>query len=116
MKKSNQILDTLKRSVPRLKYGDVYMLSRKEFIEKALRSQYESLELARLLTHLSYENYDFSKTVARRALIGINKANSDEIQGYLLLITHLLTINDSFTQHRFEWILGIPMVKIDRTQ
>lgn len=64
--------------VPKLKYSDIYMLSRKELIDKGLKSSYSLVEFCNLLTHLSFENKYYSKVLAKRALIGLNKASGDE--------------------------------------
>ncbi len=64
--------------MPKLKYADIYMLSRKEFIEKGLRTPYEFQEFSRLLCHIAFENHDYSKMLARRSLVGLNKASADE--------------------------------------
>jgi len=55
-----------------------------------------------------YGNYNFSKKISKRVLIGVNKASSDEIEPYLHAVVSILHVNDWFVQHRFEWILGIP--------
>lgn len=65
------------------------------------------------MTHLSYENYDYSRMVAKKALIGLNKYNSDEIMGYLGVISNILILRDSFMYLRTEWILGLPNARIE---
>lgn len=51
-----------------------------------MKSGYESLEFARLMAHLSFDNYDYSRMVAKKVLVGINKSNSDEIEPYLYVL------------------------------
>lgn len=53
--------------------------------------------------------------VAKKALVGLNKFNSDEIMGFLNVITNILILRDSLMVIRTEWILGLPNAKIDIT-
>ena len=71
------------------------MLNQKAFINKGIRCGYESLEFGRLLAHLSCENYEFSRRVAKKVIIMANKANGDEIEPCLNVLSHLLVLPDS---------------------
>ena len=67
-----------------------------------------------MMAHLSFENYEFSKRVARRALIMANKSNCDEIQSCLNVLTQILLLPDSLMLKRLEWILGISQLKVEK--
>ena len=79
-----------------------------------MRYGFEVIELSRLLAHVSYENYDFSLKICKKILVGINRCNGDEIKPYLEVVSNLFLLNDSYSNHRLEWILGIPILKIER--
>lgn len=72
------------------------------------------MEFARLLAHLSCENKEFSRIVAKRAIIGLNKASGDETATYIRVISQLLFVPDSLRGQRLEWILGIPQARLER--
>ena len=67
-----------------------------------------------LIGHISYNNYEFSNRIAKKILVGINKCNGDEIRPYLEVLEPFLSLIDSFTRQRHEWILGIPVIRIER--
>lgn len=41
-----------------------------------------------------YGNYDFSKRVSKRVLIGVNKASSDELEPYLHALVLIFLVSD----------------------
>lgn len=84
------------------------MLSQKAFIEKSLKCNQSAVEVSKLLCHLACENRDFSRKLAKRSLIGVNKAAGDEIFPYITVLAQQLSIFDSMRFHRYEWILGVP--------
>lgn len=64
------------------------MLSQKAFIDKLMKWNQSWLEVARLLAHLACENKTFSKQVAKRALVGLNKASADECSMYTCILVN----------------------------
>jgi hypothetical protein len=58
---------------------DIKLLTMKQFYNKAMKCGYECNELGRLAAHVAYENKIFSCRVAKRVLIGINKATNEEV-------------------------------------
>ena len=70
------------------------MLKQKAFYTKNLKAQYEKVEFGRFINHLCFCNFEFSRKMAKRILIGINKANSDEIGGYLCALVPYLAMTD----------------------
>ena len=46
--------------------------------------------------------------IAKKALVGLNKAGADETYPYIQVLTQQLIIFDKFMTQRFEWILGVP--------
>lgn len=67
------------------------------------------------MAHLSYENYEFSRCLAKRAIVGLNKASADETANYIGVIQQILVVQDSLMSKRAEWILGVPQAKIERS-
>jgi hypothetical protein len=93
---------------------DLKMLTLKQLYSKAMKNNYETAELGKLAAHVAFENRSFSKKLAKRILIGINKSNGDDIQPSLDLLEYILSLNDSLKQERYEWFLGIPYLKLER--
>lgn len=56
---------------------------------------YECIELGRLAGHVSFENYEIAQKIAKKILIGINKANGDDVLPYLNVLCPYLTFTDS---------------------
>lgn len=88
------------------------MLSQKALINRGIRCMYEALEFSRLIGHLCFENYDTSLRVSKKIITAINKASSDESHTFLNVINNTLIICDSLMDFRFEWMLGIPQLKL----
>ncbi len=78
--------------LPPLSDEDIFMLNQKAFYAKNYKSCYEREEFGRLTAHLSYGNYEFSRRICKKILVGINKASSDEIEPYLYSLVTNLTI------------------------
>lgn len=79
-----------------------------------MKSGYAREEFGRLIGHLSYGNEDFARRISKRIIVGINKANQDEIEPYLHTLVVLLAMPDNLMEKKLEWILGIPYVKIEK--
>jgi hypothetical protein len=75
---------------------DLYMVSQKPFLQRGLKGNYELLEFVRLICHICYGNFTYSRMVAKVVLIGLNKASADETFSYISLVAHLLTITDQY--------------------
>jgi hypothetical protein len=95
---------------------DLYMLSQKPFLQRGLKGNYELVEFVRLICHICYGNFTYSRMVAKVVLIGLNKASADETFSYISLVAHLLTIPDQYMAQRMEWLLGIPCMRIEYTK
>ena len=67
----------------------------------------------RLICHICYGNFTYSRMVAKVVLIGLNKASADETFSYISLVAHMLTIPDQYMSHRMEWLLGVPCLRIE---
>ena len=50
----------------------------------------------RLICHICYMNFTYSRMVAKVVLIGLNKASADETFSYISLVAHMLTIPDQY--------------------
>jgi hypothetical protein len=90
------------------------MLLLKQFYVKTLKFGFVGITLGQILAHVSFENHDFSFRIAKKILVGINKCSGDEIRPYLDVLELFLHLPDSLQKHRFEWILGVPVIKIER--
>jgi hypothetical protein len=98
---------------PVLSKEDIYYLSLKQFFEKLMKSHYEVQEYTRLIAHIAFNNHDVSRTIAKKAIVGLNKASADETYTYITVICGQLVIHDKFNIQRFEWILGVAQIKLD---
>ena len=105
----------LNNPVRPLDKDDRLMLSSKAFINKALKNLYDVPAMHALICHLSWENLKFSRRVCKGALVGLNKAGSDEITNYIKIITQVLLIPDSLRMQRLEWLLGVPVPHFERS-
>ncbi len=90
------------------------MLLLKQFYAKTLKYGFVCITLGSLIAHMSFENPEFSFKIAKKLLVGINKCNGDEIRPYLEVLELFLHLPDSLQKHRFEWVLGVPVLKIER--
>ena len=50
----------------------------------------------RLICHICYGNFTYSRMVAKFVLISLNKASADETFSYISLVAHMLTIPDQY--------------------
>ncbi|CDW78148.1 ubiquitin carboxyl-terminal hydrolase family protein [Stylonychia lemnae] len=101
--------------LPPLSDEDIFMLNQKAFWSKNMKAGYQRVEFGRLIAQMSFFNLQFSRKVAKRLVIGLNKASADEVEPYLYVVQSLLLLNDPYKQFRLEWILGIPQLKVDKT-
>ena len=75
---------------------ELYMLYQKAFLQRGLKGNYELLEFVRLICHICYGNFTYSRMVTKVVLIGLNKASADETFSYISLVAHRLTIPDQY--------------------
>ena len=92
---------------------DLYMLCQKVFLQHGLKGNYELLAFVRLISHICYGNFTFSRIFAKFVLIGLSKASADETFSYISLVAHMLTIPDQYILYRMEWMLGVPCLRIE---
>ena len=78
------------------------MLQLKQFYNKAVRLNQQAFNEGQLLAHVAYDNYDFSLSIGKKILVGINKSNGDEIKSYLDVLSPYLYLPDQFMMQRFE--------------
>jgi hypothetical protein len=89
------------------------MLTQKAFLNRGLKGNYELTEFVRLISHICFMNFTYSRVVAKIVLVGLNKASADETFSFITLIAHLITIPDIYMQQRYEWLLGLPCHRIE---
>jgi len=64
------------------------------------------------LSHLCFENKEFSIRIAKFILKGTIKLHYDDNNSYLELLRQYLLIDDSLKNQRLEWIFGIPYFQL----
>jgi len=99
----------------RLTYEEKSCLLDKETYDKTLRNGYDGKALSEIVSHWSYEDKEYSQMIAQIILKGLNEIEYEEVKGFYEVLEEFLTIKDSLTKHRIEWIMGFPtLVKINR--
>jgi ubiquitin C-terminal hydrolase len=92
---------------------DYDCLSETNFYKKAFKDSYYNLGMSRLIAHLMYKNYNYSKKRTFTIMEAINEViPTNEAKAAFDLIFHVLLIEDQFTVNRMEWIFGIPQINI----
>ena len=51
-----------------------------------MKSHYEVQEYTRLTSHIAFYNHDVSRTIAKKALVGLNKASAEETYTFIAVI------------------------------
>ena len=94
------LLDVDEEVYPKLSNEDLYMLSLKQFYEKLFKTHYEVQEYTRMISHIAFNNHDISRKIAKKAIVGLNKAQADETFTYISVICAQLILQDKFMTHR----------------
>lgn len=85
----------------------------KLFYKKAIKDCYNNGALSRLLAHLMFNNFDFSKKRVFMVMESVNDANGlSDIKNVFDLLYFIFPINDNFTLVRLEWFMGIPQLVV----
>ncbi|KAL4488468.1 hypothetical protein ABPG72_013036 [Tetrahymena utriculariae] len=88
------------------------IINQENLYKRALKMKSDPNVLGRIISHLSYQNYEYSYFIASFIIKGINdKFRSDDIYYYLEIMSNFITILDDYKIYRFEWIFGIPQLK-----
>ncbi|EAR85485.2 ubiquitin carboxy-terminal hydrolase (macronuclear) [Tetrahymena thermophila SB210] len=88
------------------------IINQENLYNRALKMKSDPNILGRIISHMSYQNYQYSYFIASFIIKGINdKFRSDDIYHYLEIMSNFITILDDYKIYRFEWILGIPQLK-----
>ena len=80
------------------------------FYEKTLASSYDCKCLGMIIQHWCNEDLKYSEGIAKILLKTLNDRDITDIQGLFDVIAMFLTVDDSYVQHRIEWVLGVPAV------
>lgn len=80
-----------------------------EFYDKTLRGGWDGKSLGKIIAHLGYENEEYSRMIAQVVLKGLNEIEYEDVKSYYQVLEEYLTIQDSYMQHRIEWMMGFPV-------
>ena len=80
----------------------------KTFYKILMKADYNSEQLAQIVGHLCWKNYEMSRRGGKAIIDGLNKINLRELVTPLRVMQTYLSIADEFQIHRVEWILGYP--------
>ncbi|KAL4443131.1 hypothetical protein ABPG74_002198 [Tetrahymena malaccensis] len=88
------------------------IINSENLYQRALKMKNDPNIIGRIISHLSYQNYQYSYFIASFIIKGLNeKFRSDDVYYYLEIMSNFITILDDYNIFRFEWILGIPQLK-----
>jgi hypothetical protein len=65
--------------------------------------------------HLCYNNLGFSRDLADKIIVGMNETNENNCQPTLDILKPFLSIQDKYSRHRYEWVVGIPDLAVRYT-
>jgi hypothetical protein len=68
----------------------------KKFFEILLKSDYNSKELALLVGHVCWKNYEMSRRIGKNLIISLNKVGAKDLEASLEVVQVYLTIEDEF--------------------
>jgi hypothetical protein len=83
-------------------------LNLSEFYDKTLREGYDGEALGEIVSHMTFENEDFSKMIATVILKGLNEIEYEEVKSFYAVLEGYLTCRDSLQIQRIEWVMGFP--------
>jgi len=78
------------------------------FIYKTITERHLTINFAKLIAFMSYNQRIYSKLISKFILRGIFNDLSQDLNSYFTLLYETLAINDELQNERIEWLLGIP--------
>lgn len=85
----------------------------KLFYKKAIKENYDSASIGRVLSHLMFNNIEFTK---KRLYLLMEMLNDTfgivEQKNFYEIFFQIFKINDKYTQLRLEYIFGIPQLNV----
>lgn len=81
------------------------------FYEKALILGYDGLAIGKIIRFYSLNSYEKSLFTTSIIVKFISEYEINDLSNTLLLIVYLLQINDDYSVHRLEWLMGIPNIR-----
>jgi hypothetical protein len=88
----------------------------KQFYIKALKGAYNSKAIGSIISHLMFNNLDFTKKILYIVCEGFNESLMlTEIKHNMEVFNEILSIKDKYSRLRIEWTMGIPQLLIKST-
>jgi len=85
----------------------------KHFYIKALKGAYNSSAIGSIISHLMYNNLEFTKKILYIVCEVFNESLMlTEIKHNMEVFNEILLINDKYSRLRIEWTMGIPQLQI----
>lgn len=92
---------------------EIDCITSKNFYLKALKGAYNSFATGKILAHLMFNNLDFTKKSLYIVCEIFNESLMlSEIKHNFEVFYEILSVIDSYTKLRIEWIMGIPQIQI----
>ena len=96
-----------------MSHNDYLCISEKAFFKKAIKDAYNNQKLSKLLAHLMFNDFLFSKKRVFLIIEMFNQhLNYSEVKNLFELLLQILKLEDEYTTMRYEWILGIPQISL----
>lgn len=92
-----------------------YILYDARFYSKTLKENHGGKALGQSISHLCYEDIEFSRMISQVILKGLNEIDYEDVKSFYEVLEEFLTVPDSLTRQRIEWMLGFPMLLKIRT-
>mmetsp|Transcript_7871 Transcript_7871/g.15214 ORF Transcript_7871/g.15214 Transcript_7871/m.15214 type:complete len:2832 (+) Transcript_7871:1305-9800(+) len=80
------------------------------FYNKTLKENHGGKALGQSIAHLCYEDLNFSLLISQVILQGLNEIDYEDVRSFYEVLEEFLTVPDSLTRQRIEWMLGFPMM------
>jgi hypothetical protein len=81
-----------------------------QFYVKTLKENHGGKALGQSIAHLCFEDLEFSRLISQVILQGLNEIDYEDVRSFFDVLEEFLTVSDSFTRQRIEWMLGFPML------
>lgn len=92
---------------------DLECLYQRSFLKKCIKDNYNNTALSKLLAHLMFDNFEYSKKRVFMIMEAVNDGISlADAKAACELIFNVSNIDDRFSIIRLEWIFGIPQLQL----
>lgn len=84
-----------------------------EFYKKAVKNNVNNAAISKILGHLMYNNFEFSKKRVFLVMEALNDGHtSTDAKNAFELLFHIFQVADNLSHIRLEWIFGIPQLVV----